>query len=367
MNQIEAKKYRVGLFIITLFIPSCVSQFQWGDLDTELEILNRNRVIQRPPVPYHDYAGSIQLQTSLTDDRYGKIDEIVEAARKAGSLFIMTTDHHSPKVYNHGFEGWYDEILVIRGSEVIMDCPVLRHDRCGSLLILGLEDYTLLEDAPLQEVINRVNQKNGFVIESHPLRSKPWEGSVHGIVIHRIPGNPTDKPSPPIEMLQKWDAATQTNRVVGIAGSDFVIERHSDDPPWRSKKPPLQWIRTHILAPTLDKDQALAALEGGHSYMSFDILSDPTGFGFWVEDHAFRGTMGDEIEWSPDLRLRVQTPLVGRIDVIRNGEVIKSVSDRALTLPLKKPGVYRTEIMLGVRGEWWPWIYSNPIYVKSNR
>jgi hypothetical protein len=153
---------------------------------------------------------------------------------------------------------------------------------------------------------------------------------------------------------------------VGLAGNDAhqnirVLGRQID--PYGLS---FRLVRTHILAAELSEPEVLRALAAGHAYVAFDLLSDATGFGFWAEDGAFQGIQGDEVGIAPGLRLMIESPVEGLIELIRNGTVIRTAATPSLTVPVEEAGSYRVQISLKIGGRWQPWIFSNPIYVRAD-
>lgn len=151
----------VFLVLLLPLLASCTPHFVLKDLRAKLEELRESRrVIEHPP-PYKDFAGAIHVHTELSHDREGTLEEIAEASRKAGSSYVITTDHHRPIVYEQGFQGWLEGILFLRGSEVVKTCFGRSGDTCDSVLILGLDEHTQTGSIPMLEVVERIKDKGG--------------------------------------------------------------------------------------------------------------------------------------------------------------------------------------------------------------
>jgi hypothetical protein len=100
-------------------------------------------------------------------------------------------------------------------------------------------------------------------------------------------------------------------------------------------------------------------------------MGDATGFRMaWVDGTApelavtARAWMGDEAAYADGGRIDVESPLPGRIRLIRGGKEVARAEGVRLQMPVTAPGVYRAEVWLEVGGEWRPWVYSNPIYLR---
>lgn len=150
--------------------------------------------------------------------------------------------------------------------------------------------------------------------------------------------------------------------IVGKKPGD-IVARIDLDPYHRSFKN----SATHVLAASLDEVTLRKALKAGHAFVSHDWMCDASGFQFVVKNDKsnFLAMMGDEITYQPNLHLEVQLPVQALIRIIRNGKELQSLDSRDHALiSIDKPGVYRIEAWLNLDGEYRPWIYSNPVYVK---
>jgi hypothetical protein len=75
--------------------------------------------------------------------------------------------------------------------------------------------------------------------------------------------------------------------------------------------------------------------------------------------------MGDELKLGDGLKLSEKLTQAGLVRLLRHGqEVAKSEGKASFEYDVKEAGAYRLEAWLKLDGEWRPWIYANPIYVK---
>lgn len=385
---------RVLIILCTAFLAiGCTSHSRWQRQKDQIEGLQQTRRAIPAVGGYRDFAGVVHVHSLLSHDSKGTMDEIVEGAKRAGLAFVIMTDHHRPKVYQRGFEGWFEDVLIIRGSEIIRGCRTRRADSCNSLLVLGLRDYLNPKGLTMHEVIDEVKKRGGLAIAAHPNGFTAWDHpGVDGFELYDILDDALDHPwrfpkyffdilysyrsypdqvflsilDRPDENLKKWDERSQRRRWVGLAGNDAhqnirILGRLIDPYPLS-----FRFVRTHILAKELNESEVLRALAAGHTYVAFDLLSDATGFNFWAEDGAVQGIQGDEVRLTPVLRLMIESPVVGLIELIRNGTVVRKTTTLHLTLPVEEAGVYRAQISLKIGGRWQPWIFSNPIYVRAD-
>jgi hypothetical protein len=109
-------------------------------------------------------------------------------------------------------------------------------------------------------------------------------------------------------------------------------------------------------------------LRKGHSYISFDIFCDASGFLFTAESGDQQALMGDEVQFSPALKLNVEVPVQARVTLYRDGKPIETRDNTAKgSFSVGEPGTYRVEVYLPQLGSLVadkPWIISNPIYVR---
>ena len=142
-----------------------------------------------------------------------------------------------------------------------------------------------------------------------------------------------------------------------------ILARLDFDPYFRS----FRNSSTHVLASKLDEPTIRSALKAGHAYVAHDWMCDATGFRFQAIDATGKQTagMGDEVKLSAGLKLTARLPLPAYIRLLYQGrEVAKTEGKVEFEYEVKKPGAYRIEAWLKLDGEWRPWIYANPVYVK---
>lgn len=142
-----------------------------------------------------------------------------------------------------------------------------------------------------------------------------------------------------------------------------VLARLDFDPYCRS----FRNSSTHVLAPKLEEPAIRAALKAGHAYVAHDWMCDATGFRFEAADARGEPVagMGDGVKLSDGLKLTARLPLPAYVRLLRHGrEVAKSEGKAGFEYKVTEPGAYRLETWLQLDGEWRPWIYANPIYVK---
>jgi hypothetical protein len=172
----------------------------------------------------------------------------------------------------------------------------------------------------------------------------------------------------PEKALRIWDGITQRKRFFGIGTPDAhqnlkILGRQVD-----SYARALRFVNLHLLARSLNREEILSAFREGRGYTSFDLLADPTGFSLIVEGEdpdSVLCRMGEELRFEPELTLKATAPLTARMTLFRNGAVLQEEIAQELTHQVRVPGVYRVECELRLVGRFWPWIISNPVYLRG--
>jgi hypothetical protein len=296
--------------------------------------------------------------------------------------------------------GMHEGVLFIGGSEI----SATNGDRLLLMPGNGARDV----GSTAQEIISQEKSRGGISLIAYPQDFKSWEASDYdGIEVYNLFTN-SKKINPvvtffdglwsyrsyaallfatfyerPDANLKKWDELTsaQGRRLVATAGNDahanvglFLGTEDGKrllgiklDPYERS----FQTVRTHVLIERdkpLSAETLLEALRRGHSYISFDLFGDATGFSFSADNGSEQKIAGDEINLASGVRLTATTPLKTRIALIKDGQTIQEAKDSArLEFNATQKGVYRIEAYLDhlpkpANGK--PWIISNPIYVR---
>jgi len=374
----------VGLLLLLSATLSCASTKSLQKL---------RRALQEPPPPtshaplpegYRDIRGAIHVHSYLSHDSEGRPEEILKAAGEAKLDFIVMTDHSNPNIFTEGLEGRHGDLLVIRGMEIIKEE--------ASLLAIGIKAFIDHRPIPLQEVVDRLKAEGALLFAAHPERYPGWRRltGLDGIEIYDIYDDATDHKTRyvgyffdilfrfnrypdevflsildrPARELAMWDRETRSRKLSGIAGNDahqnVRIFGRQLDPYSRS----FRFVNTHLLVPTLDEAALLDALKEGRGYISFDILADATGFFFGALDEKQTGRMGETLSFREGIVLHARAPRPGRFRLIKDGAVVYGGEGTAFSFFPTEKGVYRVEWTIHRGDRWWPWIYSNPIYLR---
>ena len=355
----------------------------------------------QPDRPVSIVAGVIHVHSARSDGT-GSVEEIAEAASRAGLNFVIFTDHGDGT--RPGDRPFYHAgVLCIDAVENRIRGGALSRTRCRPA------PYPLGGDP--RDVVEDVQRLGGFGIVAHPdstgpgLRWGEWSVDVDGIewlnadsqwrlrskgrvavalarYLFRGPESLAELLARPESTLTRWDLLTTGRRVVGIAGSDAHARADlwsAEDPDrtsWYLKIPSYEaTFRTFANRVELeagltgdaaaDSARLLAAIGAGRVYTAIDALGGPALFEFTGTSGAFSATQGDVLPIGGPLmfRARVNGPPEAKIVLFRNGRAAaEAVGTELRHLANPASGTYRVEVQLpGVSGTASiPWVVSNP-------
>ncbi len=348
-----------------------------------------------PPEPVQDstVAGIIHVHSVRSDGR-GTLDEIADAAARAGLKFVVMTDHGDatrapePPVYRHGvlcFDAV--EISTSGGHYIAMDMP-------ASPYPLGGEARDVVED---------VKRLGGFGIVAHPdspkddLRWHDWTAPFDAIevvnldtawrraagpqwrtrlrLVERLfsyPVRPAESIASlvqPSTALEQWAAIAARRRVVTLSGADA----HSLLPSYLAL---FRTLSVHVrperaLTGEADVDARIVvrAIREGHVYSAIDGAASPPSFEMTGTNGHGTVHAGDEIAAGGPLTLHVRSNAPPSFTTtVWNGTTIASGDHHEQDFSVELPegaGVYRVETQATGQLPGVPWIISNPIYVRA--
>lgn len=348
-----------------------------------------------PPV-LHDLSCVIHLHSTYSDGS-ASIEEIIEAARRAGTDVVMLTDHDTLGARDDGWEGWHDGVLLLVGTEV--------SPRGGHYLAFGVDRTPSSADGE-QAIPAAVEEAGGFGFAAHPFSEgsrmskrigKPhgwprqglagltgielwslttdaaesWRHPLQAISYMRDPEAYLD--GPPQRHLAAWDQLCAARRVVAVGGLDthqhgFRVRGRMVTPMPNERY--FRLLCTYVLCErpparelASDAEAVYGALRAGRCYLGVDAIAPARGFRFWAESGDEVAVMGEERpagRW----RLRASVPETAELQLLRDGAVIATATGDSIEYAAGERGVYRVEARRDHRGGRRPWIYSNPIYLR---
>ena len=355
----------------------------------------------------NEIVGNLHLHTNISDGT-GTHDEVAAAAARAGLDFIIYTDHN---VWLDDIEGWYQDpetgrrVLRFMGQEVNDQAlePELNHLLCHFVA----SDLNNVAADP-QTLIDTVLDRGGLCFLAHPLerpglglaaQTYPWiswgisgftgieiwnamtdvkwnlRSIPRGIIGAYRPEIALNAPFP--EVLAKWDELLAAGQnVVAIGNTDAHAMSFSLGPISRtiySYEYLFRTINTHIfLAEPLAADISVArqqiyyALSRGHCFVGYDLIGSPRGFSFTGCNGNEQAMMGDSLLLSGSATLEINSPLPAYLRLIKDGQVIEQTYGKQMQRPTTEPGIYRVEAYRRYRGFRRGWVFTNPIYVKTD-
>jgi hypothetical protein len=377
-----SKKYILGALVLLLLlsqIPFACRRYKLRRLNTAIQQLNSQRTAYPGNNAYVEYKGVVHVHSFLGGHSEGTFGEIISAARSNGLHFVVMTEHTEKEFDTAAMtlKGLHGGVLFINGNEVSSE----NGDR---LLVLPGEvsiaaypedfknwDTPRLDGIEIYNVFTNSGRINPLVAFFDVVWSqRAYPELIFALYLERPELN-----------LQKWDQSLTRRRLAAIAGNDahsnigVSLKDSSGNTLLGIKLDPYETsfrlVRTHVLIKhdqALNAESLMEAIRAGHSFVGFDVLGDTTGFVFEAETPSGLRIQGDEILLNGEIRMRVRTPVPGRIVIFRDGAVFQEecgISSKDIVVTER--GIYRVEVylpQLGSIGAEKPWIISNPIYVR---
>jgi hypothetical protein len=367
----RSKKVILGIIFLVLLlsqIPFAYRRYKLRRLSATVNQLQSQRAPQQT-AGFTEYKGVVHVHSFLGGHSSGSFAEIISAAQANQLNFVIMTEH-TEKDFDTAamtLQGVHGGVLFINGNEV--------SNESGDRLLMLPGDVS---------------------IAAYPLEFKNWDsGRFNGVEVYNVFTNArrinpvvaffdvlwSQRAYPdlifalylqrPDESLKKWDQALAHARLTATGGNDAhanigVSLKDSAGKtllgiqldPYETS---FRLVRMHVLieqGKTLDAVSLMEAVRAGHCYIGFDFLGDASGFAFEAGNGKIQG---DEIALDAGTRLRVRSPVPGRIVVLKDGVIWTDDSGIASKeVAITDRGVYRAEVYFGNL----PWIISNPVYVR---
>lgn len=297
----------------------------------------------------HDFRGIIHCHSYLSHDSRGTPQEIVAAAREAGVDFIMMTDHPEDPPRGEPLRGLHGGVLFFAGAET----GGRLHIEDGPVFAAHPEEFTEWDDPELagMEIYNTHADTKGDLKD--PARLVVALGNTGWRRFLAF----WDRPEP---FLKQWDRMGARRRFVGIAGNDA----HQNVRVGTVQLDPyaliFRFVNTHVMAPALTEEAVRSALREGRAYVAFESVRPATGFRF--SGHGV--PMGAEVPLGEGVELEVRLPHPAPVRLLCDGAVVAETKGTELRFKALRKGVYRVEADQSIDGRPYPWILSNPIYVR---
>jgi hypothetical protein len=343
---------------------------------------------------------------SERSDGTGTIDEIAQAARRAGLQFVIITDHGDgtrapdPPAYRAG-------VLCIDAVEV--------STTHGHLAALATPQAPYRLAGHARDVIEDVHRLGGFAFAAHPgspkaaLQWGDWEAPFDGLewlnadsewrdefwgslgrVLLTYPVRPAETLATlldrPDAVISQWDRVLRTRHVVGIAGADAHARLgvRSASEPYEDRvlarlpsyEASFRAFSNHVILNAAftgdavrDAAELLDAIRWGRMFTSIDALGTLGGFELKATGHGRSARPGEYID-SPAgvvFEAKIAAPAGTTLVLLRDGTPMYDVvGDKLTTIVGADAAVYRIEAHLpaSLGAPSIPWLMTNPIYVN---
>lgn len=329
--------------------------------------------------PWFDCKGIVHCHSRLSHDSQGTIEQITAACRDAHIDFVVMTDHQTEASIRDGVRGMVGDTLFLVGAEVrspqgtLLCFPLLRplrrfqhpallaketHEQGGLAFVCHGELWKLPFDGHGLDGAEIVNLHAGAMTANKlgtlatglflPMRLLCERLCVRDPVV-----------------LDGWDRALAAKHpFTPVGGNDAHANVRVFGPlggTLGTYREIFLTLSTHVLAARLDEAALVEAFAAGRTYVSFDVFGDGAGFDFRVVEASGAVHVGGEtVTAAADLELRITTPAVARIRLLRDGVEVHARTACTMALHDPEPGVYRVEVSTAA-GE--PWLFSGSIRV----
>ncbi len=389
-------------------------------------ILLYKKEINDIPLPSYYKKGVYHLHSTFSDGK-GELAEITGAAASSNLDFVILTDHGRPNEACAQATGYYNDVLLIGGSEFSLNC--------GHLAAVGFKIPAYIFPPEPQEAIAEVNADEGVCFISHPYDRIAWTDwdikDFTGIEILsaascageldifqftafllRYPINAKyailGTLHYPEKEIKKWHSLNAAAKYYGI----YALDAHARLPVtekiefnFPSYKAMFEILTIYVkIDKELVKDPVdaaatiISAIKKGNFFNVIEAIAPANGFaaGFVQED-------GEIVEIGGSARshrgsIRLELPFRFKTDIIvrKDGEIFKRISsaplqgyaanptrfdkekttgDRSLKdlpgrgvieIEVRQPGVYYVEVYVGKnRFNKLPWIMTNPFFINA--
>ena len=123
----------------------------------------------------------------------------------------------------------------------------------------------------------------------------------------------------------------------------------------------------HVFCDTFSSVNIKDNIIKGHVFLSFESIAEASGFQYFTtdENNNVNAILGDSVSLENVSVLTAVSPYPVRYQLFRNGEMIDEKEDvYGYEYEInQRHGNYRIEARLKLNDQWYPWIFTNPIYV----
>lgn len=363
------------------------------------------------PLQSYYKKGVYHLHSTFSDGT-GNLEEITGAANSLGLDFLILTDHGRPNIECANSTAFYDDVLLIGGSEFSLNC--------GHLAAVGFQVPGYIFPPEPQEAIDDVIADGGICFISHPFDRIAWTDwevenftgievlsasscagkiSIPGFfaVLVRYPFNANfallKTLHYPVKNIKMWNHFNRMGNYYGIYSLDAHAKLALSDkirfrfPSYRAM---FQILNVYVkvdqdFSPDAGESAAaiISALKKGAFFNVIEAIAPANGF-----EAVFTGEDGSTIDMGGSsaaergvLKITLPYSFATHVVVRRNGMVFKGVKEssqekkflahsdtgKTIDIPIDQPGVYVIEVYVSdSRFNTLPWIMTNPFFIAPD-
>lgn len=371
------------------------------------------------------YRGALHSHSYWSHDSEGTLSDIIPAAKKVGLDFIFLTDHaHGDSdTIPRGFKGYYDGVLIEPGTERQgfcawpLDSTVIDwsqpKDSVAKKIVAngGIIFYAHSEEE------HNWNNPDYQGMEIYNIHTDIKEESLVPLIFNFIASGTRNKQwalreifDEQVDILAHWDALNSQRKIVGFAAVDAHENQNfrarylkdgrvewigpnakpidtvqvnfwnrwlfhePDENGWIFKfmidtyQTSFNHVTNYVIADTLTVPAISASLKKGNLFIAFKSLGDAKGFMFCSKngDGKTSAIIGDSVRMGQAKSFQSVSPLPGQFRLLKDGKTIKVSAEDQYQFTYAEPvhnGVYRIELHVKIGDRYFPWVYTNPIYV----
>lgn len=371
------------------------------------------------------YRGALHSHSYWSHDSKGTISDIIPAAKKVGLDFIFLTDHAhgNSDTIPRGFKGYYDGVLIEPGTERQgfctwpLDSTVIDWSQPKDSVAKKIVSHGGIIFYAHSEEEHNWNNPDYQGMEIYNIHTDLKEESLLPLITNFIASGTRNKQwalreifDEQVAILAHWDALNSQRRIVGFAAVDAHENQNfrarylkdgrvewigpnakpidtvqvnfwnswlfhkPDENGWIFKfmidtyQTSFNHVTNYVYADTLTVPAISRGLKKGNLFIAFKSLGDAKGFMFCAKnkDKKPSAIPGDSVRVEQARSFQVVSPLPGQFRLVKNGKTIAVSAEEQYQFNYTEPvdkGVYRIETHIKISDKYYPWVYTNPIYV----
>jgi len=353
------------------------------------------------PLPWYYKKGVYHIH-SIFSDGTGNIQEITRAASSLDYDFVILTDHGRPNEECAKSTAYYNDVLLIGGSEFSLNC--------GHLAAVGFKIPTYIFPPEPQEAINEVIADNGICFISHPYDRIAWTdwdvNNFTGIEIlsasscagkisilqflaflvqYPFSANYAllNTLKYPQQNIEKWNSLNAAGKYYGIYALDahakLALSRNiqfhfpSYEAMFEILTVYVKIDKELVNDPIESASTIISSIKKGNFFNVIEAIAPANGFEtYFIREDGSRVEMGGSTGSERGL-IKVMLPFAFKTDIVvrKDGILYKKISENLknnLEVDVKQSGVYFIEVYVSKnRFKKIPWILTNLFFINDSQ